>query len=111
MRQAGPSSTATVNSSPRSMATSIRLGSACKRTRSKQPRHCMISTVGGAFEIENRHGVGERIVVNRFVILIRTDHLPDVGATVRLDLRPAHPEACRLHKDFGACFQHEGVVS
>ena len=69
-----------------------------------------IDGVGGRFEVENRHCVGESVVIDHFVIFIGADHLPDVGTTVRLDLRPARPKTSRLHEDLGACFQHEGVV-
>ncbi len=63
-----------------------------------------LNGIRGPFEVENRHRICVGIVVDHFVILIGADHLPNVGATIRLELGPACPEASRLHEDLGACF-------
>ena len=67
--------------------------------------------VGGSLQIEGRHHVRVGIVIDQFVVLVRADHLPDVRAAVRLDLRPARPEPRRFDEDLGACGHHEGIVA
>jgi hypothetical protein len=62
-----------------------------------------LNGIRSTFKVENRHRICVRVVVDHFVILIRADHLPKVGATMRLNLCPARPEACRLHEDLGTC--------
>jgi len=40
--------------------------------------------IGSGFEIGYCHRVSKRVVADQFVILIRADHLSDVGATIGL---------------------------
>ena len=70
-----------------------------------------VNDIGRTLQVKGRHCVCVCIIIDQFVILVGTDHLPDMGPAVVLDLRPARPEARRLYEDLGTCFQHEGVVA
>jgi hypothetical protein len=53
-------------------------------------------------------GIG--VVINAFVIFVRTDDIAHVILAVGLACRPAGPEARRLKHDFGPGIQQEGAI-
>ena len=57
---------------------------------------------GRPAEVPSRHHVGERVVVDRFVILVRSDDPVDVRRAVALDADAGSPVPRRLDEDGGA---------
>ena len=51
---------------------------------------------GGAAQVPARHHVGERVVVDRLVVLVWPDHAVDVGGPVAVAADPGRPVACGL---------------
>ena len=61
-------------------------------------------------DVPARHDVGEGVVVDMLVILVRPDDAADMAATVRLQLSAARPEPARLQQDLGAGVEQEPFI-
>ena len=57
---------------------------------------------GGPAQVPARHHVGERVVVDRLVVLVRADHAVDVRAPVRVDADARGPVARGLDEQLAA---------
>ena len=56
------------------------------------------------------HDIGIGAVVDVLVIFVRTDDAADMAPAVGLGNGSAGPEPCGFQKNFGAGFDHEGVI-
>src|SRR5262249_18205563 len=62
-------------------------------------------------DVPASHDVGESVVVNMFVILVRSDDSAYVEVPVRLPLSATGPEPARLEEDFCTGIEEESFVA